>query len=418
MGMLLGTRVALAFAALWSCGCVTCPQLPLTPAPTPASSVEPVDEGPPMVFTPPADYDFSLNPQLLERLRADAYQYFRFVNVPFAQKVCEHYQPQLRSMPLVNLHGDAHVEQYAVTSTAQGLHDFDASTTGPAVLDLVRFGASLHLAMQSRGWSRGGDALDAFLKGYRAGLANPQVERPLPGLVARFRGGFSKDRRPFLKWAESLMDPVSAGTSFEKGYQAYVGLMHEQYPDLPKSFFKLKRAGRVRLGVGSALDIKLLARIEGPSDAPEDDVILEAKEVRDLRDITCVHAMVGDAFRILIAQARMADVPPRFMAQVPRVGGEPYRGAPFWVHEWSHDYQEIELKKNLASADELIEIAYDVGAQLGRGHAMHVAAPLDKQVRRAQLASLDDLEQDLRATVSDLVAQTLRGWERFKRESQ
>jgi hypothetical protein len=235
--------------------------------------------------------------------------------------------------------------------------------------------------------------------------------------VLRVRGAFNDDRTPFLTWAESLMDPGTNVSAFEKGYDGYVALMKEEYPDLPATFFHVKKTGRVRVGVGSALDMKLLARIEGPSAAPEDDVILEAKEVRDLRQIPCVNAMVGDAFRIMIAQARMADMPPRFMAQVPRVSDAPDDAPPFWVHEWSHDYQEIELANAPASADELIEIAYDVGAQLGRGHTSHVSSPLDRQIRRAQLADLDQNEAPIRKAIADLTAMTLSGWERFRAES-
>ena len=43
-------------------------------------------------------------------------------------------------MPTVTLHGDPHLEQYAVTDAGRGLTDFDDASKGPAILDLVRFG--------------------------------------------------------------------------------------------------------------------------------------------------------------------------------------------------------------------------------------------------------------------------------------
>jgi Ser/Thr protein kinase RdoA (MazF antagonist) len=42
----------------------------------------------------------------------------------------------------VNLHGDAHLEQFAVTDASFGLIDFDDAVGGPAVIDLLRFGVS------------------------------------------------------------------------------------------------------------------------------------------------------------------------------------------------------------------------------------------------------------------------------------
>ncbi len=369
-----------------------------------------------MIYTAPSAHDFSQNPALRERVLSDLYYYYRFVNVEFASEVCRRFEGELRNMPVVNLHGDAHLEQYAIVAGGRGLDDFDASTTGPAVIDLVRFGASIVIAHQVRGWGDPQPAIDRFFSGYRDALADPDVERPEPPLVARVRQQFSADRRPFLQWADSLMKPLAAEqrSRFDSGYQGYVALMREEHPELPPSFWKLEKVGRVQIGVGSALDVKLLLRIAGPSDAPDDDVILEVKEVRDLRPIPCVHALVGDAFRILLAQARMSDVPPRFMARVPRVAGV---DRPFWIHEWRSDYVELDVHDTLASAEELAAVAYDVGVQLGRGHARHVAAPIDAQVRRAQLATLAELEPKVRRAITETVAMTEAGWRRFKQEA-
>jgi uncharacterized protein (DUF2252 family) len=53
-------------------------------------------------------------------------------------------------MPTARLHGDAHVEQYAVSATSRGIDDFDDSSTGPAVVDIVRFLGSLELTARAR----------------------------------------------------------------------------------------------------------------------------------------------------------------------------------------------------------------------------------------------------------------------------
>src|SRR5689334_619986 len=82
-------------------------------------TVEPVPERPREgnpLFVAPGSYDFTANPRLLERVRSSAHGYFRFVNIAFSDCVCRRYSDALPSIPRVNLHGDAHIEQYAVTS--------------------------------------------------------------------------------------------------------------------------------------------------------------------------------------------------------------------------------------------------------------------------------------------------------------
>ena len=97
-------------------------------------------------------------PELIDRLRADPFTYFRFINRAWTTRVCE----ILADVPdpaIVRLHGDAHVEQFALTKDAWGLDDFDDSARGPAFVDIVSFLGSLDLAARQRGWTRSRNAL-------------------------------------------------------------------------------------------------------------------------------------------------------------------------------------------------------------------------------------------------------------------
>ena len=85
-------------------------------------------------------------PALLDRLRADPYDYFRFVNRPWIARVCDDFGKDMEGLPVVRLHGDAHVEQFAVTNDAWGLDDFDDSARGRAVIDIARFLGSVESA--------------------------------------------------------------------------------------------------------------------------------------------------------------------------------------------------------------------------------------------------------------------------------
>ena len=103
------------------------------------------------LFVEPSGYDFSENPKLLKRILSSPHGYFRFINIHFGQVVCTRYAEMLSRAPRLNLHGDAHIEQYAVTDLGRGLTDFDDSSSGPGLLDLLRFGVSLRLTLAANG---------------------------------------------------------------------------------------------------------------------------------------------------------------------------------------------------------------------------------------------------------------------------
>ena len=107
----------------------------------------------------------------LDRLRADPFAYSRFVNRPRTARVCEVFA-DVADAPIVRLHGDAHVEQFAFTRDAWGLGDFDDSARGPSFIDIVRFLGSIELATRQLG-ARSGRALGPLLRGIPVGSLQP-----------------------------------------------------------------------------------------------------------------------------------------------------------------------------------------------------------------------------------------------------
>ena len=254
--------------------------------------------------------DVAANPQLLARLRGTAHGYFRFINVPFSQAVCERFADLSPVLPVVNLHGDAHVEQYAVTSLGRGLTDFDDSSTGPFVIDLLRFGVSLRLAAEARGWRHDEEAiLDAFFRGYRSALRDPlPPSLSRPSWRACALGSRATTRAAST---DSLMGaPVETSAILREAEREYSDGLLAERPALPKTFFDIKKSGALRMGIGSALDRKYLVRVEGPTSSDDDDVLIEAKEVKDISMIGCVTAPAG-ADRILAGHSRIANQPLR-----------------------------------------------------------------------------------------------------------
>ncbi len=397
--------IALVLAGCTCSEPAAAPEPPSVPPETPA-------ENP--LYVSPSSYDFRSNPRLLERIRGSAHGYYRFINVAFSDQVCERFQGSLGDVPTVNLHGDAHLEQYVVTTFGRGLSDYDDSSTGPSVIDLVRLGTSVRLACQARGWEGSErELLDEILRGYRGALDDPELEAPEPALARHIRDGFSNDRAAFMHWVEEITIPLpdERRERFEAAAHEYLDTMLEQEPDLGAEFFRIKSVTTHALGIGSALDEKYLMRVEGPTASPDDDVILEAKEVRDLSGIRCIrNAENMDPFRVLLGQARIAYEP------YPYLGHMRFDGKSFWIHGWADNYHELDLAE-IDSPDELREIAYDIGVQLGRGHVKQIAAPLDAQLRRAQRAFLDRSADEIADAVAELATLVTEAWQRFVRDS-
>jgi len=77
----------------------------------------------------PADPRLAERPDADRQARLEPHAYFRFVNAGFAAAPAPRSRTLRGSLPDVSLHGDAHVEQYAVTSLGRGSR---TSTTAPA----------------------------------------------------------------------------------------------------------------------------------------------------------------------------------------------------------------------------------------------------------------------------------------------
>ncbi len=364
-----------------------------------------------------SDHDFSQKKAVLKRILGSPHGYFRFIGQPFAQAVCRLFSADLYVLANVNLHGDAHLENYSVTNRQRGLADFDDATAGPFVLDLVRFGVSLHLASRALNIADQADAVvAAFLEGYRNGLQNGDAIPPEPPLAARIRAGFPSGRWEMLMKASMILRSIEdSGREFERAVQQYLIQMKEEYPDLPAGFFEIKDMGAFNLGIGSALSEKYLMRAEGPTADPGDDLILEAKAVRDLKGIDCVQRPRVEVGRIAIAQARLGFEPPRYVGAVimhPKLGFAERKK--FLVFAWDDNYNELSVPQSFQTPQDLFDVARDVGIQLGRGHPKSIADPYEGPLRRALLEEVTGLEAEILAAIADMTRWTIAAWEKAR----
>jgi Uncharacterized protein conserved in bacteria (DUF2252) len=359
------------------------------------------------------------SPELVDRLRSDSFQYFRFINRPWIARVCDVFADDLTNIPVVRLHGDAHIEQFALTSDAWGLDDFDDSARGPALVDIVRFLASVDLAARQRGWTRQRDALfSRFFDGYHRGLSEPDSGPPLPDIVRRLRAQAPSTRAEFLRLGESMMQPMADASTkaVVAGMEAFGRFVNRERPDLLPEYFHVSRAGWLRIGVGSAIDPKILIRVQGPSPDPEDDELLEVKELRSLGGLRCLEGPASQPTLRVIAGTQelgrfkhtiLAAGPELVIPEIAVRGQEPRQ---WWIRNWEPSYREVR-RDDLGSVKDLAAIAYDSGVQLGAGSLHEHSGPQGATLRKQVLASIGRLERRIRTETVALVEEMLHGWQ-------
>jgi Uncharacterized protein conserved in bacteria (DUF2252) len=357
-------------------------------------------------------------PELIERLRADPYDYFRFVNRSWIARVCDDFSSDLEGLPVVRLHGDAHVEQFALAKDAWGLDDFDDSARGPAVVDIVRFLGSIDLAARQRSWEKDRDRLfDRFVEGYKRGLAEPHYLPPPPDIIGRLRAQARPTRAAFLAWGESKMQPLG-DTSMKAvvaGIEAVARVILRERPDLTPEYFRVVRAGSVKGGVGSAVLPKIMVRVRGPSDDPADDELLESKKIGDLSGLSCLKTpTVQPTLRIIDGNKQLGRLKHNIMAagpelSIPEVMATGERLQDWWIRSFDPSYREVRLTE-LQSVRDLAAISYDAGVQLGSGRLQDKTVPLSGYDRQRLSAVVAKLEKRYRQEASKLVDELLRGW--------
>jgi hypothetical protein len=357
-------------------------------------------------------------PELIERLRADPYDYFRFVNRSWIARVCDDFSSDLEGLPVVRLHGDAHVEQFALEKDAWGLDDFDDSARGPAVVDIVRFLGSIDLAARQRSWEKDrGRLFDRFVEGYKRGLAEPLYLPPPPDIIGRLRAQAPPTRAAFLAWGESKMQPLG-DTSMKAvvaGMEAVARVVLRERPDLAPEYFRVVRAGSVKSGVGSAVLPKIMVRVRGPSDDPADDELLELKKIGDLSGLSCLKTpTVQPTLRIIDGSKQLGRLKHNIIAagpelSIPEVMATGERLQDWWIHSLDPSYREVRLTE-LQSVRDLAAISYDAGVQLGSGRLQDKTVPLSGYDRQRLSVAAAKFEKRYRQEASNLVDELLRGW--------
>jgi hypothetical protein len=163
----------------------------------------------------------------------------------------------------------------------------------------------------------------------------------------------------------------------------------------------------LRIGVGSATARKVLIRLQGPTTDPDDDVLVEAKEVANLEGLACLERPTTLlAARVIDGARQIGRLKHDILAMGatqsrPTAADRPAYWLDWWLSSWEPSYREIRVS-DLRSVEDLADIAYDAGVQLG---ANKLAA-----VRKQTLSSSQALESRLRKETVTIVEELLAGW--------
>ncbi|MEO7094998.1 MAG: DUF2252 family protein [Polyangiales bacterium] len=346
-------------------------------------------------------------PELLQRLAANRMRFFRMLAEWFEQRTCAAFHDVRSDLPTTAVQGDAHIEQFVVTHTTFGLEDFDRAGYGPAVIDLVRYSASLHIACRDVTWPCDANkAVAEFLDAYRAALlvAPPVLE---PAVVARLRAK-APTTLDWLERVDRLMHPMPSAVARDvvSSWQAFAN----GHPEWPEGASRIVRMGALHLGVGSALERKFLLRIEGPTEQPDDDVVIEAREGSPPSPVKCVKRGGGSELLALLFMQVIG-------RRLPDVHGLTMMfglNRTFWLQSWDPGYVELSVR-DIANQTELGELAVDAAAQL----ASAARTPgLDRKGRRPKVAdqirAFDRTRARIVTLAFELADESDTLWKRFR----
>ncbi|HEY3494229.1 MAG TPA: DUF2252 family protein [Polyangiaceae bacterium] len=413
------TKVAALLLALFGCSA--------RPAPAPVSTPAPASQR-----TPCADDEFGstavsftlrhadlrargASRELLSKLAQNPYVYFRAVARPYELRTCAAFRDERWHLPLVAIHADAHLEQFVVTPTSAGLEDFDQSAYGPAVVDLVRYAASIRLACRGAAFDCDAErAVGAYFDAYRSALDHQSV-RAVPSIVERLRRDRPTEPLAWLAWAEGLFRPLHEDVErrARRGWREFRDLDLGLHPERQSNDYEIVRIGRLEMGVGSVLETKLLLRLRGPTADPADDVVVEARAQSTTHGKSCAsRPQHGGALQPLMFMSLLGPRLPSVFGFAPLGGDE----APeYWVVSWTPGYRELSIQ-DLQSERELIELAEHAAHQLAGHFWTRFPEELRAIQRQAQLRAFDRTVSRARAVSRTFADETISAWQQFRAE--
>jgi hypothetical protein len=217
-------------------------------------------------------------------------------------------------------------------------------------------------------------------------------------------------RVDYLTWGEHQMQPMDEARLkiVVATVQGLDRLVRRDRPTLPPGYFVVVRAGWLHMGIGSAAIRKVLIRVQGPTTDPDDDVLLEGKEVSSLDGVPCLEGpTTPPAIRVIDGTRQLGRLKHDILAVgptmlIPAAADRAEHWLDWWISSWEPSYREVRVS-DLRSVKDLADIAFDSGVQLGAGKLA--------SIRNQVLASDVRLGRRLRKETAAIVEELLAGWQ-------
>jgi len=172
------------------------------------------------------------------------------------------------------------------------------------------------------------------------------------------------------------------------------------------------RVGALHLGVGSALETKVLMRIRGATDDPSDDLVIEMRRAPPPSGGECAwRPPHGGSLQPLLFMSILGQRMPDTFGVV-TLSDEAVTPE-FWAQSWEQGYRELSIA-DIQNQRELVELAEDAARQLAGHFWTRFPEPLRPIQRRAQLRAFDLVAARALTLARELAAETVREWSLFR----
>src|SRR5215470_10155870 len=159
------------------------------------------------------------------------------------------------------------------------------------------------------------------------------------------------------------MDEVTSN-SIVRGMKDLDQLVRGDRPRLAPGYFNVVRAGWLHIGIGSAATRKVLIRVQGPTGAREDDVLIEIKEVTNLGGVGCLEESANPpAVRVITGTRQIGRLKHDIHAVgptvlIPAAADRAHPWLDWSAANWERSYGEVHVS-DLRSVRDLADIAFD-----------------------------------------------------------
>jgi hypothetical protein len=125
----------------------------------------------------------------------------------------------------------------------------------------------------------------------------------------------------------------------------------------------------------------------------------------------------GEIFRVIGGAEQIGRIRHEVLSVIPKRQADRPETRDWWIRNWDSTYGEVDID-DLASVEELKEVAHDVGAQLGSANLRERSPLLEAQMRQRELETSKRLEGRIRLLARQLARELLEEWTRFRARSE